>query len=212
MLDRNFKNHILVDFNMLFDLDLAIILFLIKKSTNNEYFNKDILNGTSYFLKYSLISRLDPNPLTILIDKEHKDSCINLYNEIINSSLNEVFSYMEKAPLFFVFNEFTELNGYKIIVNCINDIEQEYCKKICKFQTTVLNTNAENVSTLYIYNSKNLIKYKNIHGKTIYVSKQGFNTFNGDIKNNTLNEILLLLSKTNKILYIDKYINFKLPE
>ena len=81
-------NSILVEFDMLVDLDLAIFKYIKDKYNNPDYVDQNIIkmNDEKQIIQM-MLNRQCINPLEILITEEDN---IELYYNIINNHINKI--------------------------------------------------------------------------------------------------------------------------
>ena len=211
---RNNKNNILVDFHMIFDTDLAILKYIIDRYPRSKYLEEGRSEATDYFLQYLLYERTEKNPLTVLIKKEYDVD--NLYKEIIDTCYEEILDkYTKPTSIYYFLNSFAIPNGYNITINCSSTLEQNRCEK--ESNTTYYNykidvKDLKNYFCIYQEYSKDLLNYKTITGKSIYLCDYGPNYTTDDEGNRVPDIIAELLIKTNEVKFINKYARFELPE
>lgn len=205
-------NNILVDFNMIFDIDLGIIKFLIDKYPKSKFFKEERNQATEYFLKYLLYTRENKNPLSVLI-KDNYD-IYDLYNQIIEEKFDEVLKYTNPTSIYYFLSEFGNSNGYNITINCNNTLEQFKCEneRNNNWNYKINVKDIKNYFCIYQEYSEDILKYKNISGKSIYLCDYGPNYIKDENGDNIPNIIAELLSKTNEVKYINKYARFELPK
>ena len=85
------KNELLVEFNFLVDLDMALFRYIQANYSNSKYVDQRIINmKNEYRILEMLLSRKHINPLEIIMPKVETT---NLYNELHNTH-EENIDYM----------------------------------------------------------------------------------------------------------------------
>ena len=90
-------NRILVEFDMLVDLDLAIFKYIKDKYNNPDYVDQNIIkmNDEKQIIQM-MLNRQCINPLEILIPDE---DVLDLYYDIINNHMDELLKYAKASDL-----------------------------------------------------------------------------------------------------------------
>ena len=72
--DVRFSSNILYYSESIIDIDLGVVRFIKKNFSNSKYMDQDILkNNDELFYKSLLVSRENPNPLSVIINPIYKD-------------------------------------------------------------------------------------------------------------------------------------------
>lgn len=203
-------NELLVDFESLIDLDLAIYRFIKFKYGNSELVDKSIINEKDEKnIIRKLIYRKHKNPLEVIMPNYNTEK---LYNEIINNHYKELLSYATAYDTFGLMVTFlNNSTSTGITVLCKSEIEQDFIKKLNPILDTIIVKNKKELSLdkytiLYVKCIWDLIKYKKIDGKHIYISNAKYNM---DEDEDILHELSYLFVATNIIHLIDFYTDVK---
>ena len=90
----NGYHNYLIMFNAVVDLDFSILRMIQAEYNNPKFIDEEVMHMTTKEVKYRLINRTDPNPVSICIkDKELAD---NIYKEIMLSRYSDLLKE-EKA-------------------------------------------------------------------------------------------------------------------
>ena len=172
-------NRILVEFDMLIDLDLAIFKYIKDKYNNPNYVDQNIIkmHDERQIIKM-MLNRQCINPLEILIpDME----VLELYHDIMNNHMDELLQYAKASDLFGLMITFLrEASSLEITVLCKSQLESDFIKSLNNRLNTVVYKNYKNVpvntyTILYIKYYPSVLEYNTIEGKHIYISNARYN-------------------------------------
>lgn len=204
------KQHILIDFNMLFDTDLGCIRYLLYTYPNSKFFLNHIKNSTDYFITYSLLTRRDINPLSVLLKPEYIENKDSLYQELVKNKWEDVLKFSEKTDILRLIYSTYKSSGYYITINCLNTLEQFKIEELISEWSTVIDcTNASKYFCLFIHDILDFTKYSNLDGKCIYIYDHASNFL--DYEQRVLSPLALLKSRSNELKIISPYSDFELP-
>ena len=172
-------NRILVEFDMLVDLDLAIFKYIKDKYNNPDYVDQNIIkmNDEKQIIQM-MLNRQCINPLEILIPDE---DVLDLYYDIINNHMDELLKYAKASDLFGLMITFlNEASSLEITVLCKSKLESDFIKSLNDRLNTVIYANYKNApinnyTILYIKYYPSVLEYNNIEGKHIYISNARYN-------------------------------------
>ena len=172
-------NKILVEFDMLIDLDLAIFKYIKDKYNNPNYVDQNIIKmHDERQIIQMMLNRQCINPLEILIpDME----VLELYHDIMNNHMDELLQYAKASDLFGLMITFLrEASSLEITVLCKSQLESDFIKSLNNRLNTVVYKNYKNVpvntyTILYIKYYPSVLEYNTIEGKHIYISNARYN-------------------------------------
>lgn len=172
-------NRILVEFDMLIDLDLAIFKYIKDKYNNPNYVDQNIIKmHDERQIIQMMLNRQCINPLEILIpDME----VLELYYDIMNNHMDELLQYAKASDLFGLMITFLrEASSLEITVLCKSQLESDFIKSLNNRLNTVVYKNYKNVpvntyTILYIKYYPSVLEYNTIEGKHIYISNARYN-------------------------------------
>lgn len=172
-------NRILVEFDMLIDLDLAIFKYIKDKYNNPNYVDQNIIKmHDERQIIQMMLNRQCINPLEILIpDME----VLELYHDIMNNHMDELLQYAKASDLFGLMITFLrEASSLEITVLCKSQLESDFIKLLNNRLNTVVYKNYKNVpvntyTILYIKYYPSVLEYNTIEGKHIYISNARYN-------------------------------------
>lgn len=209
-----YDNEVLVDFDIMIDLDMAIYKYIRKKYKNNKNVYQEIISLKSeYDAIFTMINRQDLNPLSLLI-KNNNDSIDKLYNSIIKNSKNDLLFLAKPTDILYLMNTFRDnASSINITVHCNDDKELEYFNNISKLMnlnykiicSSKQETSVKDFTAIYIKNFIDIQYLKDLKAKNIYIANTLYNIYS------MINNIDLAkeISVSNKIRTIDMYTKVK---
>lgn len=206
----NNDNELLVEFEFIIDLDMAMYKYIQKNYASSEYVDQQLIySKNEYAIINLMMHRINMNPLRVLMPNVDPDK---LYNEIIDNSENEVLKYAKPYDSFYlIITYIIQASSVGVTILCNNQIEADFIKsKDSRVNTLICEDKSKldlkKYTALYVKYFHNLIKYGNIEGKYIYISSARYNYD----KNNKLDESLILLyGDLNIIKFMDLYTQIK---
>ena len=210
MKSKNY-NRILVEFDFLIDLDLAIFKMVKEKYNNPDFVDQNIIkmNDERKIINL-LINRECINPLELLIPKS--DS-LDLYNDIMDNHMEELLEYAKACDIFGLMITFLkEATSVDITVLCNSEIQQNFIKSLNKELNTVIFKNkklvpVDDYTVLYIKYYPYILNYNHIAGKHIYIANARYN-MEREVNIPTV-AISTLVGDVNLIHMIDLYRDIK---
>lgn len=205
-------NELLVEFEFLIDLDLAMYRFIKDKYGTSEFVNRDeigLVDGRQVI--FDLLNRPHINPLEIIMNKSIDPT--NLYYDIMNNHYEELLGYATAYDTFGLMITFlNNASSVGITVLCKSDLEANFIKNLNAELRTITVKNKRDVplnkyTALYIKYFASATEYSHIEGKHIYIACARYNMEEGkDMLNGMLS---YLFSDVNLIHLIDLYTNIK---
>lgn len=206
----------LIDFDIVFDLDLSIVSFILLNSNDTSLINPTIykFNDDINIIRNILLFRPTINPLTGVLKEEYFNQADKLYKEI----LDKYKSYIIKNILFrdttlydfILINKSIKSNAENTI-NCHDELEAEFVNNNLPSVNTVINErDLSNFNNVYLHNARDIALYKNVNRKRIYVANARYNMIRTKSGYSLVPEILLL-SDSNIIGLINLYKNLLFP-
>lgn len=208
------NRNILVDFNMMVDTDFGAALYIIKNSTNKEYFIPDYLDSTLDFFRFKAMTREEENPIEYLFKDKYKGYADNIYGELMAEKWDKVLEYSPVTDILRVMLAGTDIGGYKITVNCRNDAEVQRLKMAtAKWPSEIEVKDVSKYICLYIHDIIEIERNDwDIKGKTVYVYNYARNHVGNDLSNDGISELVLRWAGTTLFNLINPYKDFILPE
>ena len=211
-LNDGIYNKILVEFDFLIDLDMAIFKLVKDKYNSPNIVNQDIIKITDENEIINLmINREDKNPLSVIINNIDSINLNKLYLEMLDDK--DLLSYAKAYDTFgLMITLLNEASSISIDVLCKDKQQSDFIKSLNKsLQTIVIDqkskVNLDNYNVMYIKYFDEVINYKKLQGKHIYISNMRFNMDND--KNIPLFKTCVLIANVNIIHTIDMYTKIK---
>lgn len=202
-------NSLLVEFEFVIDLDLAMFKFIRDNYYSSEYVYHEFLSvKDEREIIYNLLSRKHINPLEYIIP--NKDTT-QMYYELMNDDNNysRLLSYATAYDTFGLMITFLkEASSVSIDILCKNQIEADFIKSLNPILNTVIYPSRFDVPlnlytaiyTKYFYYMTN---YNQVQGKHIYIPAAKYNM---EEDRNCVNlRLTQLFSDVNEIHLIDLY-------
>ena len=211
----NSEIRILVNFDFIVDLDIAMIKYIINQFEPNPHIDKSILDLEDDELKYRLINRESINPLTLLFPNDDVD---DLYFELLDEDrVYFLYDYAQVYDTYLLLNTLVN-NGtnMNIIIHCNHEYEKECIKFLnehtgssfktltCKFE----DIKTEKYDVFYVKYFAQLGRYRNMEGKHIYLANARYNMEKG--KDVPILSFSMIFGDINLIHTMDLYKKIKM--
>ena len=149
----------LVMFNTIIDLDFAVLRMIQAEYNNPEYVKQKVMQMTTKEVKFLLINREDPNPLTVCFkDKKIAD---DIYQEIMTTRYGDLLKedkYMAITGIFFLISVYAAMENTNVTIVCGNKLEEEIVRRYHKnINVRIVNSLTDidvNDYTEFIFKSK----------------------------------------------------------
>ena len=207
-----YDNELLVEFEFLVDLDLAMYKFIKDKYANSDYVDQSFINeDNENIIIYKLLNRKHINPLEIIIPDV---DTTNMYYDIMNNHYEELLQYAKAYDTFPLMITFiNNASSVSITVLCKSKIEEDFIKKLNPILKTVIIPNRKDViltkyTVLYCKYIAYLAEYNNsmLQGKHIYIASAKYNM---DEEKDMVNSLCCLYTDVNIIHLMDLYTRIK---
>jgi hypothetical protein len=203
-------NELLVEFESLIDLDLAMYKFIRDKYSDSEYVNQELINEKDErVIIYTLLNRKHINPLEILLPGLESTK---LYFDILNNHYEELLSYATAYDTFGLMITFlNNASSVGITVWCKSKLEEDFIKKLNPTLNTIVIPNRRDIvlskyTVMYVKYAANLIQYTSIKGKHIYIAAAKYNM---EEDKGVVSALCYLYSDVNIFHLIDLYTKIK---
>ena len=203
-------NEILVDFNFLVDLDLAMFKFIKTEYNNPKFVDQKILSlQDEKEIIQLLLYRDSVNVLETLIPKENT---LEMYKDIMNNKMNSLLKYAKASDIFGLMITFLrEGSSVDVTVLCESKLQADFIHSLNPILKTTVSSRKNIALSKYnvIYSKfySDILKYNNVAGKNIYIANAKYNMEPG--KNIPNMAISTLVGDINIIRTIDLYRNIK---
>lgn len=174
-----YDNELLVEFESIIDLDLAIYRFIKDKYSNSDYVDQEFINEEDErAVIYTLLNRKHINPLEIIMPGLETT---NLYFDIMNNHYEELLSYATAYDTFGLMITFlNNASSVSITVWCKSKLEEEFIKNLNPILNTIVIPNRRDIvlskyTVMYVKYIAYLAEYSAIEGKHIYIAAAKYN-------------------------------------
>lgn len=207
-------NSILIQFDFMIDLDVALFKLIKKKYNNKDIVNQDIININNEKEIISLmINRTCINPLELFIKGDTKD----LYKDFMNNAEleKELLNEAMASDIFGLMITFMkEASSVDITVLCKNQLESDFIKNLNNSLNTIIVNDYKTIdlskyTVLYLKYFSSIMSFGNVAGKHIYVANARYN-MDKEYDNNLDTALSILYGDVNILHTIDLYRNVKI--
>ena len=211
-LDRSLKevNHILIDFQCMYDFDVSCVRYLVEHAKNLNLINPDIVKASSLSaLRNLLLFRNTENPLSVCINDKYMDSIDDIYKELLDAHEKEILETCDANYIHTYINLLLKTDGLvEVAVNCENELQYDIASSSMhdKAKYVYKKRDLADYDTLYIKYVSQLMQYDNVHKKHIYMINGLYNFNSGMFK-----EEVLIYINNNTVSVIDQYKNLRIP-
>lgn len=203
-------NELLVEFESLIDLDLAMYKFIRDKYKESKYVDKEFIHEKDEReIIYRLIYRNHINPLEIILP--NIDST-GIYYDIRNNHYEELLEYATAYDTFGLMITFlNNASSVGITVLCKSELESNFIKKMNPILNTIIIPERSNVlldkyTVLYVKYLAYLYEYNGVSGKHIYFQAAKFNM---EEDQDAVSLLCYPFSNVNILHIMDYYVNIK---
>lgn len=202
-----FTNNVLIEFDMIVDTEFGLLRLIRDEYANENFFFKTVLNYNNNLLKGILMERAVKNPLQVAFrDDSLTEQMDSFYNQFMDTKYDDILKRSSITNILKLIKLSIDTSGpLRVSVLCRNKKQKAYIAYMLRDCLSSLYSiiyteddvfDVSKYDVLFIDDIKNIIKYSNVYGKTIYLSYMYHN-------------IDLELEKT-KVLAVDPIYNFLL--
>lgn len=203
-------NELLVEFDFIIDLDLAMFKYIKHNFKDSIYVNQDLINEKDERrIIFELLSRPHINPLELILP--NTDS-LNLYYDIMNNHYDELLSHAKAYDTFGLMISFlNNASSVGITILCKNDLERDFIKSLnpklnCIVIPKRMDVPLSNYTAIYSKYIPTLSQYMNLKFKHIYIAAAKFNM---EEDKDMVSGLCVLYSEYNQMHLIDLYTKVK---
>jgi hypothetical protein len=160
------------------------------------------------------LARKEENPIAYLFKPEYAGHADTIYGELMANKWDKVLEFSPVTDIAKMLYFGAKDGGYRVTINCANEIEEKAVKKYTNMWSTKINV--EDVSkyqVLYIYYIEDIIRRKwNVDAKSVYLYDWAKNHINDDIKESeAINPLAFRWVGETIFTFIKPYASFELP-
>lgn len=203
---------ILIPFELVVDLDIGLLKLVRFEYSNNDYFYKGILQGMDDCLRYALMTREDPNPLSIAaVNPDDHETLDEFYKQFMEREYTKIMNLSQDTAI----SDLTKVSGMtsasdrivRITIMCRSEEEKRLInlRKMNPFRVIVSSPEKVDLSqykALFVKNAYDLDMYRNVEALNLYIANYGFNLVKDPSHSNTPGlpiDIVAKYSKDNEI-------------
>lgn len=203
---------ILIPFELVVDLDIGLLKLVRFEYSNNDYFYKGILQGMDDCLRYALMTREDPNPLSIAaVNPDDHETLDGFYKQFMEREYTKIMNLSQDTAI----SDLTKVSGMtsasdrivRITIMCRSEEEKKLInlRKMNPFRVIVSSPEKVDLSqykALFVKNAYDLDMYRNVEALNLYIANYGFNLVKDPSHSNTPGlpiDIVAKYSKDNEI-------------
>lgn len=205
-----YDNRILVEFEALIDLDLAIYKYIRNNYASSEYVDQEFIHlMDEREIIYRFLSRKHINPLEIIMPDLDTE---NLYNDLRNNHLEDLLQYATAYDTFGLMITYLNLaSSVSVTVWCKSKTESDFIKSLNSRLETIVVPERKDIdiseyTIIYTKYVAQLLEYPHIEGKHLFIAAAKFNM---EENSNMPNKLCVLFTDVNLIHLVDLYAKIK---
>lgn len=213
------KQHILISFDALFDMDIGLIQLIKEKYASPDVFDLDKLNQSNYSILKSMVERDNINPLyTIAKEDISHNELDEFYKQFLDQEYEVIFDKAIYTDLLNLLGVVKGDNGIEAEIVYYNDKQKELLDKdnetsnIHKvFVKDIYKNdkfNSYKYDFVYLKSLDELLNFPMLESSIIYIARYGFNINeeNSDFnENNKALLIFLAVDRNNELGVYEPY-------
>jgi len=214
-----YGNNVLLELDTIIDLDYGIIKLIRQKYNNLEYMKDYMLNADEYFTKCMILSRKDPNPVTIMLQDKYLDNANSIYEDMLEQDMDTILELTPPTNIFGLLQTYRKTDGIiKCTILCKNVREEQYIKSIDPSLNVIVGDHSVDLTiydSIFIKNYRDTLKYNKLNrleGKSLFISRYDFNLQPERDEDTVLFDVSVFIADVNKVYLVTPYTNFKFPE
>ena len=214
-----FVSNVLIEADMLIDSDIGVIRLINDLYYDKSIFFKSVTNMESNKLKGLLKNRTMSNPLQVAVrDEADTELMDSIYNQFMENEYNAIMERSVLTSIFELLINFIATDGLIVPTIVFKNIKQEAVINILldnykgKYHIVCDKDQLFDVSQyseIFVKDIRNLVRYKNLHGKTIFLADILMNTdiekYNSSGALQPPEPFIEIYMTRNKIKYISLY-------
>lgn len=175
-------NILLVDFEMIIDMDIAVLRYFISKFANSKYIDEEMVDVDNDGLRYCLLNRPRRNPLDVIFKDDIDADTTKIYQEVLRDHYNEImYKYADVTDVLDLLYSFIgNASSLEVYIRCDNQEQCDLITKINKNLDVIVSPRNEidlsNYTVIYEKFLEDIQEYQMLEGKHIYTAKAEFNS------------------------------------
>lgn len=174
--------NVLIPFNLLVDTDMGLLKLIEYEYHNDEYFWPGMIDCDDTLKQFSLLSRTDPNPLSVVMKSEDPELQKDLYNQFMEKEYSSILKLSSNTSLCAISSILrTSIDkSVRVTVLCKSQEEADLIeKRRIPVENNILGEpetiSLDKYNVLFLKDVEDIRRYKNVDGKEIYIANYGFN-------------------------------------
>lgn len=174
------RTSLLIPFDLIVDIDYAIIQEVKEKYSESKFMNKKLFEGLKDDNIFAmLVGRQFPNIMNLLLDPDYRESADKLYKDMIEDDYMSLIKKSSITNVTQLVEEYIKSDAIDVTIWCKNSIEEQYIREnIDKINVTVSQNikdlNLEPYAGIFLKDIRDAKDLKTT-GRTIYVGNYRFN-------------------------------------
>lgn len=174
------RTRILTEFDVIIDLDLAMMELVQEKYNNPNFINQDVMNLSLHDIKETLLNREHESPLSVCIDD--LDTANSLYHELLETKYDEILNHHSPTGIFKLMEVYNKTDGMEVTILCSSQEEADLISKYSPELHTLVKKHDEiNIDDYNVYFLKSLTRIFVFNGKMknkhIFIMGYRYNLF-----------------------------------
>ena len=169
-------NRILVEFDVVIDIDLAIMKLIQEKYNNPKFIKQNIMSLSLHDIKERLLNRTQESPLSICIDDIK--SANSLYHELLNNQYDEILKYQTPTGVFKLMEVYHKTDNMQVTILCSSQNEADIISSYGKFNTLVKKQDKVKINIYFLKSLPRIFVFNGkMNGKHIFVMGYRYNLY-----------------------------------
>ena len=174
------RTKILTEFDVIIDLDLAMMELVQEKYNNPNFINQDVMNLSLHDIKETLLNREYESPLSICIND--LNTANSLYQELLETKYDEILNHHSPTGIFKLMEVYNKTDGMEVTILCSSQEEADLISKYSPELHTLVKKHDEiNIDDDNVYFLKSLTRIFIFNGKMknkhIFIMGYRYNLF-----------------------------------
>ena len=178
------KQHILISFNALYDIDIGLIEVVRERYSNKKVFNHKKLYQPNSILLVEMYNRKDKNPLYMFANEDISKEDLDIYyKQFLEQEYKDIYEKCIYTDLLNLINIIKSDKSIDVTLSYYEDKEKEYMendntlKTIPKINVKDIYKNDRNFKYDFVYlkSLDELIYYYMLESSLVYIARYGFN-------------------------------------
>ena len=208
------KQHVLISFNALYDIDIGLIELVRERYSNKNVFNHEKLYQPNIIILAEMYSRKDKNPLYMFANEDiSKEDLDSYYKEFLEKEYSAIYEKAIYTDLINLINVIRADKSMDVTISYYDDNQKKYLendnytKSIRKIDVKDIYKNDKSFKYDFVYlqSLDELIHYYMLESSLVYIARYGFNLNEDGSYFNLDNDSLKIFDALNRNNHIGVY-------